>query len=336
MILSNIKTSLCILFLLLIFSCAPPRQFNELRIENDDCQKEREMLKSKNEKLSVENTELLSKIEVLDKNRSKWSKDSIRRIEEYNQIRRDFENLNTRYYDLKKTQESLIEGSSSETRKLLQQLQATQDDLYKKEDELNKFSHKIDKDKKDLQGLKMELESRNRRLVELENVLTRKDSAVNALKKKVSTALLGFEGQGLSVTQKNGKVYVSLEEKLLFQSGSTQVDAKGVNALKKLATVLEQNPDINIMIEGHTDDVPVIQGSRFKDNWDLSVQRATSIVRILLDNTTIKPDRLTASGRGEFMPVDARQTPEARQKNRRTEIILTPKLDELFQILDSN
>ncbi len=150
---------------------------------------------------------------------------------------------------------------------------------------------------------------------------------------KVSDALLGFENQGLTVTQKNGKVYVSLDEKLLFKSGSTVVDPKGVSALKNLAGVLEQNPDINVMIEGHTDDVPVISGSTYKDNWDLSALRATSIVRILLEGSSINPQRLTTAGRSQYLPVEIAKTAEARQKNRRTEIILSPKLDELYKLV---
>jgi chemotaxis protein MotB len=120
----------------------------------------------------------------------------------------------------------------------------------------------------------------------------------------------------------------------LFPSGSTIVDPRGIAALKKLAGVLEANPDISIMIEGHTDDVPVISGSNFKDNWDLSTLRATSIVRILLQGSGIDPKRLTASGRGEFFPVDPAKTTEARQKNRRTEIILTPRLEELYKLIE--
>jgi chemotaxis protein MotB len=145
---------------------------------------------------------------------------------------------------------------------------------------------------------------------------------------------MGFENQGLAVTQKNGKVYVSLEEKLLFKSGSTVVDPKGAAALKKLSGVLEQNPDINVMIEGHTDDVPVIAGSTYKDNWDLSVLRATSIVRILLDGSKINPERLTTAGRSQYQPVEPAKTAESRQKNRRTEIILSPKLDELYKLVE--
>jgi chemotaxis protein MotB len=134
---------------------------------------------------------------------------------------------------------------------------------------------------------------------------------------------------------KNGKVYVSLDEKLLFKSASWDIDANGRNALKKLAGVLERNPGIQITIEGHTDNVPYNPGSgQLKDNWDLSVKRATTVVRVLLEGTKIDPKRLTASGRSEYIPVEASNTSDARQKNRRTEIVLTPDLTELYRLID--
>ena len=319
-----------------LLTCAPPRQFKALQNENKSCREENDILKSKNEKLTVANNELRSQMEVIDKNISSLLEDSTKKKSEYDHLLGEYNHLKQRYQDLYDSQETIMQGSDAEKKRLLEQLKATQEDLYKREDELNSLSATLDEKKANLEQLKNELEKRNASLIELENILHRKDSAVIALKHKVSEALLGFENQGLTVSLKNGKVYVSLEEQLLFKSGSTEVDAKGINALKKLVKVLEQNPDINIMIEGHTDDVKVIPGSAFKDNWDLSVQRATAIVRILLDGSKIDPKRLTASGKGEFMPVDNRKTPEARQKNRRTEIILTPKLDELFKILENN
>jgi chemotaxis protein MotB len=216
----------------------------------------------------------------------------------------------------------------------MNELQAAQKDLQQREADLNKLSADVNARKTELDRVQQELDQRNQRLSELEKGLQEQQAAVAALRKKVSDALLGFENQGLTVTQKNGKVYVSLEEKLLFKSGSTVVDPKGVTALKKLAGVLEQNPDINVMIEGHTDDVPVISGSNYKDNWDLSVLRATSIVRILLDGTGINPKRLTTAGRSQYLPVDPAKTAEARQKNRRTEIILSPNLEELYKLVE--
>jgi chemotaxis protein MotB len=319
-----------------LLTCVSPRQFKTLQHENRNCREENDLLKGENEKLTVDNNELKSRMEATNKNISSLLEDSTRKKSELDHLLAEYNQLRQRYQGLSSSQETIIKGSDTEKKRLLEQLQATQEDLIKREDELNRLSGTLDEKKANLEQLKNELEKRNARLIELESILLRKESAVNALKQKVSEALLGFENQGLTVSQKNGKVYVSLEEKLLFKSGSTEVDVKGVNALKKLAKVLEQNPDINIMIEGHTDDVKVIPGSAYKDNWDLSVQRATAIVRILLDGSKINPKRLTASGKGEFMPVDPGKTPEARQKNRRTEIILTPKLDELFKILENN
>ena len=173
-------------------------------------------------------------------------------------------------------------------------------------------------------------------LYSLESILKKKDQATDYLKKKLQDALMGFEGKGLTITQKNGKVYVSMDESLLFSSGKTAVEPKGIEALKNVAKVLEQNADINILVEGHTDDVPMAGKGEIKDNWDLSVIRATSVTKIILQNSKTDPTRITSAGRGEFFPLDRAKTPEARKKNRRTELILTPKLDELLKVLESN
>ena len=180
------------------------------------------------------------------------------------------------------------------------------------------------------------MDERAKRVEELEAILSRKDSSVNALKAKVQNALLGFENEGLSIEQKNGKVYVSLDESLLFASGSYNVDKKGKEVLQKLGDVLANNADVNILVEGHTDNVPYNGSGALKDNWDLSVKRATSVVKIILGNSKIDAQRLSAAGRADHAPLDSNDTAEGRSKNRRTEIILTPKLDELFQILEAN
>src|SRR5690606_11837054 len=157
---------------------------------------------------------------------------------------------------------------------------------------------------------------------ELEKVLEEKEKAVNDLRHKVSQALLNFKENDLTIDIKNGKVYVSLAEQLLFGSGSIEVDKKGVDALKQLATVLKNNPDINIMVEGHTDNVPISRKSQYmQNNWDLSVLRATSIVDILTE-AGVEPSKITAAGKGEFLPLNPNDSAEGKQKNRRTEIIL--------------
>jgi len=325
------------LICLFSFSCVSTKQYKELQETSQKYLSERDLLKSENQKISVKNTEMKSQQDHLEKTASALQEEIDLKKGELAQLQKDYNLLNRRYFDLQTAQEDLIKGNVKETRRLLKELQTTQGALMTKEDELRQLEKTLNSKKTNLDELQFELAERNARLIELEDILNRKDSVVNALKEKVSSALLGYENEGLTVTLKNGKVYVSLEEQLLFKTGSTEVDQNGVSALKKLTRVLETNPDINIMIEGHTDDVPYItSGGPIKDNWDLSVKRATAIVRILLDDSTIDPERLIASGRGEFMPVDLAKTPDARKKNRRTEIILTPKLDELFRILENN
>lgn len=176
------------------------------------------------------------------------------------------------------------------------------------------------------------LAEREKRISEMEAVIARQDSITNRLNSVLRDALLGFQDDELSVEVKNGKVYVSMSDKLLFKSGSAKVEDKGKEAIEKLGNVLEKNPDIDILIEGHTDNVP-IKTATYKDNWDLSVARATSIVRLLTDNHDLDEKRITAAGRGEFMPRATNETTEGKALNRRTEIILAPKLDELMNLL---
>ncbi len=178
-----------------------------------------------------------------------------------------------------------------------------------------------------------ELMDKARRMDDLNRKLEAQTAALTGLRKKVADALGSFRSDELTVTMKEGKVYVSLQENLLFKSGSAEVDPKGKEALGKLSTVLKANPDIGVLVEGHTDSIPLASGGRFKDNWELSTARATSIVRILTVDNKVDPQRVTAAGRGEFIPVEPNKTPEGRARNRRTEIILTPDLKELYEMV---
>jgi chemotaxis protein MotB len=213
--------------------------------------------------------------------------------------------------------------------------------LQDKNQELSKNSQQsiAERDKK-LQEKDKELAERERllkekeqKLTELQSLMNRQDSILKALNNVVKNALLGFNKDELSVEMKNGRVYVLMNDKLLFKSASATIESKGKEALKKLASVLIKNPDIDIMIEGHTDNLP-IKNAIYKDNWDLSTARANSIVRILSEEYKVPEKRLTAAGRAEFMPRADNSTAEGRAKNRRTEIILTPKLDELFKMIE--
>jgi chemotaxis protein MotB len=223
-----------------------------------------------------------------------------------------FNNLTTKNNDLQKKYESLINMSLSQTDKLSKALTAKSEELDAKE------------------KLLME---REKTLDEMNKVIARQDSITKSLNNILRNALLGFNSDELSVEIKNGKVYVSMSDKLLFKSGSSAVESKGKEALKLLGEVLDKNVDIDILVEGHTDNVP-IKTSVYKDNWDLSVARATSIVRILTSDYKIAPTRMTASGKGEYFPKADNATAEGRAKNRRTEIILSPKLDELMKLLN--
>jgi chemotaxis protein MotB len=181
--------------------------------------------------------------------------------------------------------------------------------------------------------LSSDLQKREKRLKEVEDILRKRDEATNALKDKLQKALLGFQQNGLSVDIRNGKVYVSLTDKLLFPSGSIVIDERGKAALKQLAVVMNKEADINMAVEGHTDDKRIRNLGQIKDNWDLSVLRATSVTRYLTEVEKIDAKRLTATGKSEYQPIDAADTDEARTKNRRIEIVLSPKLDELYNLI---
>ncbi len=185
--------------------------------------------------------------------------------------------------------------------------------------------------KRELKAKDADLKDKAQRMDELDRRLRSQTDAMTSLRQKVADALVNFKAEDLTVSMRDGKVYVSLSEKLLFPSGSDAVEPAGKEALVKLATVMASNTDIDMMVEGHTDNVPIKRG-RFNDNWDLSTARATSIARILLA-AGLPPARLTAAGRSEFVPIASNDTPEGKQRNRRTEIILIPKLDELYKTL---
>ncbi len=181
---------------------------------------------------------------------------------------------------------------------------------------------------------KEEIASQQQKLASLQGLLEQQKKNADALRQKMADALVKFNSNELTVAVKNGKVYVSLQESLLFPSGSAMVNPKGKEALGKLAEVLNSNPDINVNIEGHTDSIPI--RNRFEDNWALSTARATSIVRILTKDYKVEPVRVVASGHSSYDPLESNSDAEGRAKNRRTEIILTPKLDELYNLINGN
>jgi chemotaxis protein MotB len=227
-------------------------------------------------------------------------------------------NLKKQYFDLLTDNNTKAEQFSIALKQKSEEIKQKSDELKRKSDELTTKEKLLVEREKTLYQLKKDIAYRDSITARLNNILR--------------NALLGFKSDELSVQIKNGKVYVSLSEKLLFKSGSAAVEEKGIEAIKVLADVLNKNPDIDILVEGHTDNLP-IKTPIYKDNWDLSAARAISIVRILTVEYKIVPTRLTASGRGEFSPKATNSTAEGRAANRRTEIILSPKLDEIMKLL---
>jgi len=321
--------------ILIVSSCVPGTKYKTMQDTAKMYLNERDELKTENIMLSMDKKELEAKVLKLEEETKSMSGELDAMRKERDRLKGEYNILQGKLNDLEKAREDLIKGNVAETRRLLAELQAAQENLQKKEDLLRQLEANLDIKKASLDELSYELEKRNARMAELEKILESQKRIVQELKNKVSEALLGFENMGLSVTVRDGKVYVSLEEKLLFKTASWEIDANGRNALRKLAAVLEKNPDIQITIEGHTDNVPYTpSGGQLRDNWDLSVKRATTVVRVLLESARIDPKRLTAAGRSQYLPVDPRNTPEARQKNRRTEIILTPDLSELYNLIN--
>ncbi|WP_051359660.1 OmpA family protein [Adhaeribacter aquaticus] len=327
---SSHKTYFFILLISFFASCVvPKKKFEEMsarkaKLDLDIAACEKAMKQVQSERKSLQ-----EQLERMTNNSRQLMKDSAQTGLALRKTQKLYKELNNTYDKLLKSHESLLANSASETSRL-------SGDLARREAELKNLEASLKTSKTQVDKLNIDLKSREERLNELERVLAEKDKAVNALKSKVSNALLGFKAGDLSVNVKNGKVYVSLSEQLLFKSGSTKVDPKGQEALQKLAAALKDQQDVNVLVEGHTDDVPVAKGTvGMKDNWDLSVLRATEITRILTESG-LNSERITPSGRSKFVPVAQNTSSETRQLNRRTEIILTPKLDELFQILEKN
>lgn len=305
------------LIIILISSCVPLRKYEEMRTQHNEFQAENNSLKEKCRLLEEESREVIAKSEILKSSNNDIMGEIRKLRSDNNVLREQIKRLNDSYSNIS----AVSSSGSEEVKALLMKIKNANNELIAREDRIIALEKK-----RRIEQTKLE---------ELQKVLRRKDAAVRILKDKISSALVGFEKKGLTVKVKNGKVYVSMEDKLLFKSGSWQVDQRGRQALDKLAGVLAKNKDINVLVEGHTDNIPYRGKAQIKDNWDLSVKRSTSIIRILLLNKNIEGRRLTAAGRSKYFPLERNTSAVARSRNRRTEIILTPKLDEIFKILDA-
>ena len=328
------RISLIILSIFLISSCITPKVYNELLDKHEIAKKNL----TKNEKLILELRENLDDkerdITNLNTLVEQLRKDSIALNNDLVSCQKKYDDLSTTYDLLTSKSSRYMAEKAKETKELLSQLETTQSDLFAKEDQLNKSTLELEEKERKLLDSQNELELRSLRVAELEAIINRKDSMVTALKQKISKALIGLEGDGLTIEQRNGKVYISLEEDLLFASGKYEINQTGKQALDKLSDALSYQKDLEILVEGHTDSIPLSGRGLVKDNWDLSVMRATSVVKRLTSNTNLDPTQLIAAGRSEFVPISSNLTSEGRGENRRIEMILSPNLDDLFKLLE--
>jgi len=317
----RIKTiSAGILAFALMTSCVSKKVYTDLETKYADLKKENRTLSDENKTISKERNELDLKSKDLQAQLDKLKSERDKLSKDYASTKSGFDNLQSSYNDLEKSSGETNATISKKNRELLAELEAKQKALTAEQERLNK--------------LKAELQDRSQRVDELEGMIAAQEAGLKKLKETLSKALNGFEGKGLTVEQKNGKVYVSMENKLLFGSGSWNVGAEGKKAVVEVGKVLAANPDISVLIEGHTDNVAYNGSGQINDNWDLSTKRATAIVHILRENKGVDAKNLTAAGRSEFAPVAGNDSAEGKSKNRRIEIILTPKLDEISKMLN--
>ena len=310
--------------LLLISACVPAKKYKDLLEREKVCSEELSKFKKSSGEYEALSKDLQIKFANASRDLSKLIQDTTALGSKYRLLLRDYGIIDGEYKSLQKSFDKLKNMSARETAELQNQLEAKNNELQIKEDALLK----LDQELKEKQRLLIE---REKRVNELEEAIRKKEAAVQLLKAKVANALRGFENKGLSVVQKNGKIYVSLEAKLLFKSGSTFVEEEGVRALVELGKALESEKDLEIIVEGHTDTDKLNSSSSPKNNWELSVLRATSVVQILLNNSNMTPSQIMAGGRGEFLPIDESD----KAKNRRIEVIISPNLNELFEIISN-
>jgi len=307
---------------ILLVGCVPAKKYNDLLEKEKLCSSELEKYKTSALNFEASASNFKTKFEILEKDVKQLKADTSKMGEEYR-------TLHARYYKLASINEALETNfnklrlvGAEEYSRLTSELEAKQIELQKREDEL------IDLEK-ELTAREQKLIAQESRLAELNQIIREKEEATKLLKEKVSNALKNFENKGLTVIEKDGKIYVSMEAKLLFQSGSIDVEAEGEEALIQLAKVLETEKELEIIVEGHTDTDKMSSSKHPNNNWELSVLRSTSVISIMANNSNIDPVQLMAAGRSEYHPVDAVD----KAKNRRIEIIISPDLDALYNLI---
>jgi chemotaxis protein MotB len=303
-------------------SCVTKKVYQDLENKFAELKKERNALADENEGLKKDKSNLQSDLDKVKAEADKCKTERDKLAADYAATKKSLDNLKASYAALEKDSNEALEVNIKKNRELLAELEAKQKALASEQEKFNK--------------IKKDFETNAQRLKELEDLIAAKEAGMKKLKDALSKSLKAFEGKGLSVTQKDGKVYVSMENKLLFESGSWTVGSEGKKAVDLVSKVLAENSEIAVLIEGHTDNDKITGtiGGGVENNWDLSTKRATAIVTILTANPKVNKANITAAGRSEYAPLMSNETAEGKAKNRRIEIILTPKLDEISKLLN--
>lgn len=318
---NTFRISAAIATLALLNGCVTMKQFDEVQMDLDRIAEENRRLTLSNQDGEIERRELAGRVDVLTEANAQLAQDTTRLGRSLNEALQDVKKLEDLNDVLTSESSSRMAAINEENRALLEELSKNRAELQAQEDDLLQLNT-------DLNQREAELAQRSQRIQELEGLLASRDAAAEALRSQLAQALLGFADKGLTVEQRNGKVYVSLEAQLLFPSGSTAINAEGKQALKDLAQVVSTQSNLEIIVEGHTDTDQLRSGTIPRNNWELSVLRSTAVVEILT-SAGVTPEALSASGRSEYHPVD----PDDKARNRRIEIVLAPNLDALFDII---
>lgn len=312
-----------LLVLVLAMSCVPSRQYEEVKAQRDLLLAEQETLRAESKSALETAKDLEVKVESLERKVKTLKEDTAMMGTSTRKLRSQYDKLLSLNDQLLDKSDRARSGTEAERRQLLIELDEVRTQLELKEDRLEKLDAELSKKEEDLKKREEEIQK-------LTDLINEKDQALTSLKEKIVKALAGYEDKGLSVEQRNGRIYVNMEAKLLFASGSTEVGKEGKAAVTELAKAIEDSPDLKILIEGHTDTDKVTSSTIPRDNWELSVLRATEVVKIMTANSKITPEMLIAAGRSEYIPVD----PADKSKNRRIEVVLTPNLDAVFELLE--
>lgn len=310
--------------------CVPQRKFAEMKTGKEVTDAENKELLKQLDNIGATTKEQGATIETLKKSINKLNEDTTIYGKEYRRLRVMYDKVNELNNELLSKNEKLYNNSLEENKKLLRDLERAKESLQVKEDSLYKLERSVKEKQAALSKAQKDLYEREVRIKELDSLLQAQRSASELLRAKLEAALLNYKNKGISVREENGKVYVSMEAQLLFASGKTEINPDGKSAIVQLAKIIQDEKDLNIIVEGHTDTDKISSaGSIPRNNWELSVLRSTEVIKLITENSTINPAQLAASGRSEYHPLDVND----KARNRRIEIILEPNLKELYKII---